>query len=278
LELSEDSQLHFLFRKVLHRWGVDLKQYKINFVKRRIKIRLDANDLKNYIQYVSLLNRNPSEYFELFRTLSINVSEFFRDKDVFEILSRKIIPALLNEGNYSPIRIWCAGCATGEEPYSIAILLSEISKKHNFRFLRIIATDKSSKAIEFGKIGKYHNSALKNLPIFLLNKYFTPSEDKEYFQVSDKLKDLVDFEVSDIFSDPPPKEINAIFCRNLIIYVNRDMHSELFTKFHSSLKKRGYLVLGKSETIFSESSKLFKTISPPLRIFMKQEPSNPPLN
>lgn len=277
MELSEDSQLQFIFRKVLQKWGIDLTQYKISFIKRRIKIRLDANDLKNYLQYFWLLNNTPSEYFELFRVLSINVSEFFRDKDVFETLSRKIIPALFNDGTYSSIKIWSAGCATGEEPYSIAILLNEELKKHNFRSLKIIATDKSFKAVEFGKIGKYPNSALKNLPISLLNKYFTPSEEG-YFQVSDKLKDMVDFEVSDIFNDLPPNGLNAIFCRNLLIYIDRDSHLKIITKFHTSLKKRGYLVLGGSETIFSDSLKLFNTIYPASRIFQKQDSSNPTLN
>ena len=267
LEKVVDPVFDEIIKKATLR-GFNLQQYKTSFLKRRVDTRLRAKELGTYSQYLSLLDNDPSEYDALFRSVSINVTEFFGNKEVFLAFSNTIMPQLLNEKlQHGMIRIWSAGCATGEEAYSLSILLNEVLHTSTHEF-RIYATDISVKAIEFAKQGKYSSLALKNIPKELLTKYFHPLSDDEY-QISQEIKNSVLFNVGDLASFHI-NYLDAIFCRNVLIYHGKETHDSIFKKFHSSLKTSGYLILGMDESIRGEHMSMFNSLMPRQRIYQKR--------
>lgn len=269
LSLADDG-LQIIIEKTLRERGLDLRQYKISFLKRRLDIRLRVRGLQDYLQYASTLDQDPAEYSAFFDALSINVTEFFRDRDVFDTFAEYIIPDLLaGIENRSEIRIWSAGCATGEEAYTIAILLYEALKELDSVTFKVIGTDISAKAINAAKQGKYQSPTLKNLPKQFFTKYFCPSSDGRYHQICDEIRNVVNFYVGDLTKFQPPSYLDAIFCRNVLIYIEKGMQHDLLTKFYHSLRKPGFLILGKAEAIIGKPSELFEPIMTKDRIYRR---------
>lgn len=264
-----DSSLGLIIEKAFRQRRVDLHQYNANFLHRRLNVRLSAKGLHDYSQYASLLDQDPTEYNELFQALSINVTEFFRDNDVYDAFYTHILPKILNIGKQNEIRIWSAGCATGEEMYSVAILLNQASEIYGSFKFKITGTDVSAKAIETARKGKYTHSSLKNLSEKNLKKYFQHESDGHY-QINKNIMDSVTFNVGDILTMPMPNSLDVIFCRNIIIYFGRKALDQLFVKFAHSLKPSAYLVLGKTETIKDGATSLFESIMPRERIYRKR--------
>ncbi|MBI1829080.1 MAG: protein-glutamate O-methyltransferase CheR [Thaumarchaeota archaeon] len=263
-----DPILNLIIKKFSLR-GLDLQQYKTSFLKRRIDARIRVQGLDSYLQYVSLLDKDPSEYTALFKSISINVTSFFRDKEVFSTFSNEIIPKLLSEKSKSQtIRVWSAGCATGEEAYSLAILLYEKFVKSDLGAFKVYATDISAKAVETAKIGRYTSDSLKNVSNEFLAKYFHVHSNGEY-QVHQEIKNYVTFNVGDIAAFPITY-LDVIFCRNILIYIEKETQYSILQKFHFSLKTSSYLVLGMDESIRGQQSHLFKSILPRQRIYQKQ--------
>jgi chemotaxis protein methyltransferase CheR len=257
-----ESNLQVLLDKVLEK-GINLAQYKSDFLRRRLAVRLRARGTADYLRYSHLLDEDPSEYAALFKALSINVTEFFRDSDVFDAFGQKVIPKLCTEKH--SIRVWSAGCATGEEAYSVAIML----KEHTNIPFKVLATDMSASAVERARRGRYHDSALKNLPSNILDKYFR-SVGNEY-EVSREIRDSVRLNVGDLANCIAPVNLAAIFCRNVLMYFNRELQHKLVARFHHSLLNHGYFVLGKSEAIMGRQSALFEPVMPKERIFRKRQ-------
>ena len=265
-----DKHLQILVAKVLNRRGVDLSQYKESFLRRRLDIRLRAKGLQDYSQYASLLDEDPSEYSIFFETLSINVTEFLRDKDVFDTFYKQIIPKLTEEKQkHEEIRIWSAGCASGEEVYSIAMLLHEALGDYNFAF-RVIGTDISPKAIQAAKKARYKSETLRKIPSMFLIKYFESLEDTKHYEVCDKIRTSVTFSVGDLSQSIPPSNLDVILCRNTLMYLESEAQHQIFATFYRSLKKSGYLVLGKAETIIGKPAELFEPLLSKERIYRKR--------
>lgn len=264
-----ESSLELIIKKAFRQRRIDLRQYNVNFLHRRLNVRLRARGSLDYSQYASLLDQDPTEYNELIQALSINVTEFFRNNDVFDAFYTHILPKLLSIGKQNEIRIWSAGCATGEEMYSVAILLNQASESYGSFKFKIIGTDVSAKAIETARKGTYAHSSLKNLPEKFLKKYFQQVYEG-YYQISKNIMDSATFNVGDILTMPTPNSLDVIFCRNIIIYFGRKTQDQLFARFAHSLKPSAYLILGKTEMIKDGATSLFEPLMPRERIYRKR--------
>jgi chemotaxis protein methyltransferase CheR len=166
--------------------------------------------------------------------------------------------------------VWSAGCASGEEPYTIAITFAEAANSLQGFSGKIIATDFSSKALETARAGRYDMQRLANVPDEILARYFTRQPDGMY-EVSPKLRSMIEFDTSNLSTMAAPAQMDAIFCRNVLMYFDKDMQNKILAKFHQSLKQGGYFILGQSEAIMGESSKLFETVMGRERIYRKRQ-------
>jgi chemotaxis protein methyltransferase CheR len=272
-ELKEDKDKVFLLLldKIREDRGLDFHHYHQDLLKRRVAIRLRSTGLSSYSDYLLLLMKNAEEYDQLFETLCINVSEFFRDPEVWDTLKILLMNMLRQKKNdHNPfIRIWSAGCANGEEPYSIAIMLKEIMETEKASFqVEIAATDVDKKCMKFAQKGVYLKSALKNVSKDLINKYFTPEEDG--YKIKPEIKQMIAFSYLDLTSSDLIKNADIVFCRNVFIYFDRDLQEQLLMKFFNALKPQGYLVMGKSETLIREAKEIFSEVDLNARLYRRK--------
>ena len=246
--------------------GLELNRFKIKFIERRFKARMNELKISNVMDYIHLVKKDPNESSMLMKSLSINVTKFYRDKHVFETFSSKVIPEIQKMKNGESVKIWSAACASGEEPYSLAIMFNEALQNKNLDF-KIQATDISSKAVEFAKKGTYTSQQLVNISPHLIPKYFI--FDGEEYTVKDELKKKVVFNVGDVVSSSQ-KYLDVIFCRNVLIYYAKDAQDLFFKKFYHALNTNGHLVLGMDENIMGQKSPtLFTPINIRERIYKK---------
>ena len=254
------GDLGALLKKIYEARGYDFREYKTASVERRIKKRLFEHHLETYEQYSALLDSDPEEYSKLFDTLLINVSEFFRDPDAWDIIANEIIPDILakkKEGD--AIRIWSAGCSSGEEPYSLAVLMSEkLGDAITDYNVRIYATDIDDKALGEARRGVFPQDKLKNVREDLLNKYFI--RENSFYKVQRNIRQMVTFGLLDLASDAPISHVDMIICRNVLIYFKVDLQNRVVTKFHYAINKNGYIFFGKSESMLVGSN-LFEPIN-----------------
>lgn len=197
----------------------------------------------NYAELVKLFDDNPEVYRRFVEHLTINVSEFFRNSNHWDILRNQIIPELLKEK--SPLRIWSAGCSTGEEPYSLAIMMHEYFPG---QATRILATDLDQVVLNKAKNGIYSEKAVSGVPSHLIKKYFT--FDAGNYQVASSIKQMVRFEKHDLLADKFPGEFDLILCRNVVIYFTEEAKEKLYRRFAQALRKNGVLFIGSTEQIF----------------------------
>lgn len=249
--------------------NLDLSQYKESTVKRRICRRLSLTDAQTVAEYVDLLHQSEEERQQLLRDLMINVTDFFRDRQAFDELDRKIISALVEKAeDRSDIRVWVPGCASGEEAYSIAILLLERIERCKKRInIRIFATDVDEDAIKIARRGVYSESIIAELPRDYVQRYFTKL-DSDYYKINSVLRDRISFATQNVYGDPPFSKMDLISCRNLLIYLKREAQDRVLQSFYFSLKPGGYLFLGSSESIGNHKN-FFKQISQKWRIFQR---------
>ncbi len=272
-ELKEDNESAFklLLNNVFIERGVDFSRYNESILKRRVAVRMLANGVKTYADYLRILVSMSEEYGKLFDALTINVSEFFRDPEVFNafgVVLKKLIHQKRKKDDYS-IRIWSAGCSHGEEPYSIAILLSEILHAEISKFdIQIIATDIDEKCLKTAQDGKYNIHSIKNVDDKLLKKYFIPI--MEDYKINPKIKNLVQFQYHDLISSKPFNDIDIIFCRNVFIFFGRSIQEHLIMMFYQALKQGGYLVLGMVEILLGEAKYLFEGDNIKAKIYRKK--------
>ena len=265
-ETISDQQLLLIEKTMKAKTGKDLHQFKRPFLNRRINARMKAVGVEDGSEYAKLLESDSTESSILFKSFSINVTEFYRDSFVWECMSSKIIPQLIKNNGILPLQVWSAGCASGEEPYSLAILFKELGIK-NVKF-GIIGTDISAEAINRAKKGQYLSQSLKNLNPNVIAKYFTPINNGTY-QINESIKQLVTFQQGDIISFPI-EHINLITCRNVLIYYDKPAQELVFKKFHKTLNDNGYLVIGQDETMMGViAGKSFSCILPKERIYTK---------
>ena len=254
--------------KVHDKTGFNLSYFKPTFLSRRINVRMNVLHITTGSEYANLLQNESDEINSLYDSLSINVTKFYRNKHIWETFSSNIIPKLLNSSKINnTIRVWSAGCATGEEPYSIAIMFSEALKNTNYK-IKIIATDINSQLLQDAKKGVYSFNTLQNLDPNLIKSYFT-KEGKHHYKVNKKIKDLVTFQLGDIVTYPL-SYLDVILCRNLLIYYSKDSQNLILKKFYQVLKENKFLVLGMDESMLGHKiANSFLPIFPRERIYQK---------
>ncbi|MCC8425573.1 CheR family methyltransferase [Mucilaginibacter sp. UR6-11] len=231
------------------RRGVDFTYYKQSTLKRRIIRRMALNKIEKPVDYLSFLRENKSEQDALYNDMLISVTDFFRDPQSFDILCTDIFPALLkNKTDVEPLRIWVAGCATGEEAYSMAMCLQEqLGDKTAALKIQIFATDISETAIAKARTGIYRQTELTGLSPSRIQQFFTKLDGS--YQVSKTIRDMCVFAHHNLLKDPPFSKIDLVSCRNVLIYLEPVLQKRALTTFNYSLNEGGYLMLGKSETI-----------------------------
>lgn len=267
--IGDEKDLKKIVDFINGRFGIDLRYYRLTFVYRHLRGRMLDARKKNALEYILELKNNPEEFKQFLDTLSINVTHFFRDKDVYEAFRANIIPELLRQkaaAGQQIIRVWSAGCASGQEPYSLAIMLKEaLDGKENF-IVKIIATDVDDDALNKGMKAEYDERDFRETDKKFVEKYFTQPYNKQY-ALSSEIKRMVKFEKLNLITDEGPKLIDIIFCRNVLIYFNREQQDLLFKKFHGSLAPGGYFVIAKVETIWDKT--LFEPMDLAHKIYKK---------
>ncbi|MDB5992131.1 MAG: cheBR [Herbaspirillum sp.] len=235
--------------EILHaRTGHDFTHYKKATVLRRIERRMQVNCLSNLNDYLVYLERTKEETPLLLQDMLISVTNFFRDPESFAALERDIIPRLFEDAvEGTQIRAWTPGCATGEEAYSIAMLLAEQAELHKAQVdTQVFASDIDKRAIDLGRRGLYPESIVTDVPANRLRQFFT--KDGNQYQIKKELREKVLFAAHNILRDPPFSRVHLITCRNLLIYLSRDVQQKIFEMFHFALLPGGYLFLGSSES------------------------------
>lgn len=223
---------------------IDLNAYKERQMKRRIDALIGKRLVKNYEDYVKLLKTDKVAFDEFVNYLTINVSEFYRNPEQWAALEREILPQLFEHFG-KRIKIWSAACSTGDEPYSLVMLLSKMMPLSN---IKIIATDIDKQVLEKAQLGLYNEKSLKALPKEFVKDYFNQINDKT-FQISDKIKSCVEFKQHNLLKDPYPSGCDLIVCRNVLIYFTEEAKVDIYQKFNDALKKDGILFVGSTEQI-----------------------------
>ena len=260
----------FLLNKISEKRGFNCGYYKETAMRRRILSRMRRMGIDSYMKYSKFLEKNPEEYSKLIDALTVNVSEFFRDPSTFEVIKEIVIPNLVTYKefqNRKVIRVWSAGCATGEEAYSVAILFREYLGEEIEQYIfTVTATDIDRKSLEKAIIGIYRKEKLKNLKKPYL-KYF--EKENSFYRIREEIKRHVRFLYHDVISGEKFKYFDIIICRNVLIYFSRDTQREIFKKFYMALNPGGYLIIGKTETLTKEMSKKFEIIDLHERVYRK---------
>jgi len=257
-----------IYRIIFEEKGVDFSQYKKNTLTRRIERRLAALKIETLNDYVDYLKMNIDEVTNLYNDILIGVTEFFRDPEVFDEMKEQIAILLEKKEQGEEIRFWSIGCSTGEEAYTLAIILSEVLQEKITKYkVKIFATDIDDESLKIARAGIYAETSLVNVNKNLINKYF--SIHKNQFEIKKSIRELVVFSKHNIISDSPFLRADLISCRNMLIYFNNTLQSRFFPIVHYALKDNGILLLGKSESI-SEYHDLFVTVNKNLKIFKSQ--------
>ncbi len=258
-----------IFLLLRTRTGHDFSFYKPTTLRRRIARRMSIHQISTHKQYVHYLGENPQEVDLLFKEFLIGVTSFFRDKSAFEALEKKALLALLDSKTEEDvIRVWIAGCSTGEEAYSIAILLQEMTSYAKLKCsIQIFATDLDSQAIETARIGLYPEGTNVDVSPQLLRKYFVKEDDR--YRIKKEIREMVIFAEQNLIKDPPFTKLDLITCRNLLIYLNADLQRKLLPIFHYALKPNGVLFLGTSESIGGFTT-LFQAIDKKWKLFLRK--------
>ena len=262
------------------RTGHDFSKYKRSTVLRRLARRLQVTRVDDLQQYYEVMRDNPEEAQALLGDLLISVTTFFRDSEAFELLARDVVPALFQDKEVDEtIRVWVSGCATGEEAYSFAILLLEEASKHPIRpQIQVFGSDLDSRALTSAREGRFPMAIETDVSEERLRRFFTREGD--HYRVRQEVRDIVLFAVHDLLKDPPFSHVDLISCRNVLIYLDRELQEQVCGTFHYALNPGGYVFLGSSETGDNPPG-LFRCLDRTARIYQstampKEKPRLPP--
>lgn len=246
---DSDNTLSQIFILLRTQTGHDFSQYKPSTINRRIQRRMAVQHIEELSNYLKLLQQKPDEVEALFRDILIGVTNFFRDPEAFKALEEQVIPKLFIEKvSNGTIRIWSAGCSTGEEAYSLAILIAERMEQIKQSYtIQIFATDIDSKAIAVARAGKYPASIAADISLERLARFFTLDPDENTYCIHKGIRDMLVFSEQDLIKDPPFSKLDLIVCRNVLIYFNTELQEKLVRLFHFALNPAGMLFLGTSE-------------------------------
>lgn len=261
---NSEEELSRLLEKVFKQRGWDFRNYKRTSLKRRVSKRLNALKAPSYRDYSLMLDLDPSEYARLFATLTIKVSEFFREPEVFEAVC-----GILRSGYPgTALKAWCCGCAYGEEAYSLAIMLNECVGPEAAMGARVFATDIDTEALEQARRAMYREDSLRNVLPEVRDKYFFESEG--LYKVKYNVRNMVKFGMLDIVQGPSLSGVHLLFCRNLFIYFNKQLQGRVFGKLDYALKPGGILVLGKAEVLPGAFSDRYEPMGDRMNIYRKR--------
>lgn len=250
---EETRDYVYFIEQVNRKSGIDLGQYKEAQMRRRLNTLRIKNGFTSFAAFFRAMDENQMLFYEFLDRMTINVSEFWRNPNRWEILRTKVLPELLVQ---SPrIRCWSAACSTGEEPYTLAMILDSMNALSS---ARVLASDLDENALARAKDGLYISRALKDVPSSFQPKYFTP--EKEMFRVSDRLKSGITFQKQNLLSDTFESGLDLIICRNVMIYFTEEAKSLLYHKFSRALRPGGVLFVGSTEQIFNPGQYQFETI------------------
>ncbi len=262
------QSLRKIFILIRNRTGQDFSQYKKSTINRRIGRRMNIHQIEDISQYLRYLQENPNEIDQLYKEFLINVTNFFRDPEAYESLKQYSLKKLIEEKNDDDIiRIWVPGCSSGEEVYSIAIIIKEIFKETQLNFeVQLFGTDLDLDSIQIARAGKYSNIS-EDVSPERLKKYFYKKDN--IYTIKNELREMVIFSTHNVITDPPFTRLDLITCRNLLIYLETDAQEKVLSNFNYALKQDGILFLGPSEnigdfldsfTVLNNKWKIFKCI------------------
>jgi two-component system CheB/CheR fusion protein len=272
---ESEEALRDVMKLLLQRTGHNFKQYKRGTVLRRIERRMQVNRLPTLIAYRSFIASDASEPKALLSDMLIGVTQFFRDRPAFEALEREVLPEIFQqaEKELEPVRGWIAGCSTGEEAYSIAILMQEeAARRRAAAEYTLFATDIDAEALARARAGAYPAAIVTDVAPEHLRSGFTA--ERGGFRVHKALRDCLIFAEHNVLSDPPFSRVHLVSCRNLLIYLDRAAQHDVLQMFHFALRPGGYLFLGSSETVDADS-RLFSPVDKAMRLYRSNPVSRP---
>jgi chemotaxis protein methyltransferase CheR len=268
-ELTERdaAELLALKRQIQETVGFYCEGYKEKCLRRRIGVRMRARGIHTYADYGRLLARDSGEYDRLVDALTINVSKFFRNPEVWNVVAREVLP-VLHALDEPEIRAWSAGTASGEEAYTLRILDDEYTRQHGLADdrLRVLGTDIDRESLRYAERAQYTDFAMTDIDPALRDRWF---DGDGLYHLRPEARRHVRFETLDLIRDPYPQQQHLILCRNVIIYFERAIQDELFRRFHEALAPGGFLVLGKVEALFGAATGLFRTVANRQRVFRR---------
>lgn len=248
------SQYESFKEKILKKTGINLSLYKEKQMKRRIESLATKNGYSDLNVYFGAIDKDAELFKEFINYMTINVSEFYRNPEQWKIVQNEIFPALIKKKG--TIKIWSAACSTGEEPYTITMILSQLLPLNK---ISIIATDIDKEAMAKAQTGIYSENSLKNVPSNIASKYFTKITDKT-FSISDEIKKCVTFKQHNLLKDKFIDNCDLIVCRNVLIYFTEEAKAEIYSNFSKSLVSEGILFVGSTEQIISPQKHNLKPI------------------
>jgi len=260
-----------LMQKIWLERGFRCASYKDQCLRRRIAVRMRARGVTTYVDYVDVLEHDRLELDRLVDTLTINVTKLFRNWDVYSTIAARVVPALW-AGPERELRVWSAGCSSGDETYSIAALFHRHAEAtetlDDFGRLHVLGTDIDRASLAAAQRGAFDEADFADTPSRLRARYFSAEPP---FTVSDELRRAVSFARSDLLSDPPPAGSHSlVVCRNVLIYFDRAAQERVFASLHSALAPNGYLVLGRVEALIGPARSMFVAVDARERIYRKR--------
>ncbi|MCX7843160.1 MAG: protein-glutamate O-methyltransferase CheR [Clostridia bacterium] len=240
-------------KEILAMSSIDLNCYKEKQMKRRIDSLIAKNGYSGYSDYIPALKSNKTLYNEFINYLTINVSEFYRNPEQWNVLEKEVLPMLMQKTK--KLKIWSAACSTGDEPYTLVMVLNKFMPLSS---IKIYATDIDKGALEKAMLGNYSLKSVENLPAPYLEKYFIKSGDT--YTIKNEVKNCVEFKQHNLLKDPYPTDCDLIVCRNVLIYFTEEAKSQIYKKFNNSLKDEGILFVGSTEQIILSNKYNFRPI------------------
>ncbi len=266
METNDDFTL--LKRYIEQMLKIKCSNYKEDYIKRRLLSRMRSTSKTTYADYLYYLKGNPAELEPLRNALTINVTEFFRDPEVYNVIRGTLLPELFKQKKR--IQIWSAGCSSGEEPYSLAMILSDMMMTNKEISAQIIATDIDEVILAKAKAGIYPDKSVLKLNDMQIRRHLTKLPDGTY-EVKQHLRDLIRFRPHDLMSGVPPSRfVDMITCRNVTIYFTEKQKDDLARMFHSALIPGGFYVMGKTEYLGREVEPLFAPYNTLQKVFIKK--------
>jgi chemotaxis protein methyltransferase CheR len=264
---ADEAAFAALTRKISREAGLTLAAYKDKCLRRRIAVRMRACGVKTYSDYQAVLDRIPTEYERLKDAITINVTRFYRNADTWNLLRGGLIREICHDGE---IRVWSAGCSSGEEPYTLTMLIADhLEQKgtpERLRQVTVDATDIDRQCLERARAGRYRRDALAEVPAVWVERYF--EQDGDECRVIERLRQRVHVRSADLSNDPPPRHnYHLILCRNVVIYFERPAQERVFAAFAAALAPGGFLVLGKVETLFGPARDRLTLLDPRERVY-----------